>query len=244
MVAGNRGLTGTRPKEVGWLRGTRTGRAFDAARLRAKGQNINAGLALLGNKSLNGIFDLSMRKMGVNNLHKNYIIALRENLRSRMRLKNASPVTNDNIRNSALRAMMNYVAQRIGYKNKSNTDELYRLINAIIAKGRRMGEATTNNERKIIGQEIGVLLGSLVVKWNAIRVRDPTKKGFTPGFIKGFLTPVIGNRDAARVVYGLGLINKARQSWRGYASNARAAGGNVWAWLDPARAAKARGLST
>jgi hypothetical protein len=178
-------------------RGERLRRALEVAK-RVKSNKTAAAFALLGNNSLNYIFRQGKEKLGVDNLHTEHINALRELIRARM--KNATSSNNSALKNATIRAMTNYVAQRIGYKNRSNSDQLYNLLTAIMAKGRRMELATNNAQRRVIGFELGELLGALVLKWNEVRVRDPTKKGFAPGFLSGFLTPIIGGNAARTIV--------------------------------------------
>jgi len=204
-------MTGSRRLPLG----TRPARIYRAAKLRETNK-IGAGLALIGDPTLNHIFNTAINKLSVNNLHRTNINALRELIRARMR--NSTSSNNSALKNASIRAMTNYVAQRIGYKNRANTEQLHRLIIAIMEKGRRMNAATNNAQRRIIGEELGNLLGSLVIKWNEVRVKDPTKKGFAPGFITGFLTPIIGANAARRIVGTMPLINYAREYLQGVKS--------------------------
>jgi hypothetical protein len=221
--------------------GTRPARVYRAVKLRETNK-FGAGLALIGDPTLNRIFNIAINKLSVNNLHRTNIDALRELIRARMR--NATSSNNSALKNASIRAMTNYVAQRIGYKNRANSEQLYRLIIAIMEKGRHMNAATNNAQRRVIGEEIGNLLGSLVIKWNEVRVKDPSKKGFTPGFITGFLTPVIGANAAKRIVGTMPLINSARKQFeriKGVYSNPTMSRFNKFKQVvDPARAEAAR----
>lgn len=188
--------------------GERPKRLLEARARLAKNDKVGATVALLGNNSLNRIFNTAINKLSVNNFHRTNINALRELIRARMR--NSTSSNNSVLKNATIKAMTNYVAQRIGYKNRANSEQLYRLIMVIMEKGRRMNAATNNAQRRIIGEEIGGLLGSLVLKWNEVRVKDPAKKGFAPGFMTGFLTPIIGANAARRIVGTMPFINSAR----------------------------------
>lgn len=212
-----------------------------------KNSKVNAGLALVGPAFINSTFNKAVNKLGVNNLHRTHLNSLRQLIKNRMKNHTSQTATNSVIKNAAVRSMTNYMAQRIGYKNNANSQQLHNLLMKIESRRRNMNATPSgpggNAQRRAIGEEIGNLIGSLILKWNSGRQKgDPNRKGYGPGFITGILTPLIGKNAANRIVGTMPMINSARawyQNLRKISRDPNAKWGNTLKHvLDPEKLAR------
>ena len=108
--------------------GTRAKRLIESRARFKNSSKFNAALALFGNNFLNKSFNTAINKLEVNNLHRIHVNRLREIIRTRMKNHTSLQASNSVIKNASIRTMTNYMSQKIGFKNSTNSEQIYNLI--------------------------------------------------------------------------------------------------------------------
>lgn len=175
-------------------------------------RRIGAALALLTPNHINRIANglkSTISKNGVKNTSKinTFSRAFKNSLPSRP----GGPITSRNqVKNAAILAMSSYLSQKIGYTQNTNTMLINNLLLKLIRLRTDLELATNQPRRRAIGEQIGRILGQLVMSYTQImksQTFNNRKVNIGKGALKGFLDQVVGGPLAVSVMGTIDGIN-------------------------------------
>jgi hypothetical protein len=197
----------------------RVGRALNArSAFKSENNKVKAGVKAITklvntNYRVNQGINLTKRHLGIPNNRNQNLVNLGASIKRS--LKNEDPFrASPEIRNKTIRTMSNYIALRVGFKNRLNTERIYQLIIKITRLKTNMNAAPDNAARREIGKNLGLLLGELVLQFARTRPQGGNGRGRAVGlgFLNGILTKILGPRMANTVNQTI----KSTQSWQNW----------------------------
>lgn len=178
-------------------------------------KHVRAAVALVGtNYRVNQGIRMTKNILAIPNNRNANLKSLGNSIKASLKLNDPLRATNE-IKNKALWTASNYAAARLGYKNRANTEGIYRLIKKVFSLKQNMNAAPNSNSRQRLGNELGTTLGKLILSFVRARRGTPVNArgaNVGRGALNGILTEILGERMAAAI---LKIIQKSSSvySW-------------------------------
>jgi len=175
---------------------------------------LTAAAVLVGtNSRVNKGINVTKKMLAIPNNRNANLKNLGESIKRSLKLNNPLMASNE-VKNKAVRVASNYVAMKLGYTNRTNTDNIHLLISKIMRLKTNMNAATNNVGRQRLGNELGTTLGKLILSYSKLK-RGPSNartQNITKGFLNGIMTEILGPQMAGTVMK---IVNKttAVYSW-------------------------------